>query len=81
MAKVVIDTETDAQQEHPAIIFSPRRNRQRYPEAVITLMEDDAAALAAANVEERRHPARVYGPSSSSEGLRLYYLVRWLDEP
>jgi hypothetical protein len=26
------------------------------------------------------HPARVCGPSRSSEGFRLYYLVRWLDE-
>lgn len=80
MARIVIDNETDAQQERAALIQTPRRDRQRYPEAVVALVEDDEAALAGADPDLRLHPARVYGPSVSSEGLRLYYLVRWLDE-
>ena len=37
-----------------------------------------AAARAGADLSRQLHPAIVYGPSSSSEGQRLYYLVRWL---
>ena len=37
--------------------------------------EDEALRRAGENL----HPAIVIGPSRSSEGFRLYYLVRWLN--
>jgi hypothetical protein len=43
-------------------------------------MESEAAALEGANPGKNLYPARVIGPSRSSEGFRLYYLVCWLDE-
>lgn len=50
--------------------------RKRFPESCVDVMADEATALAAA--EPGRRPALVMGPSRSSEGVRMYYLVRWL---
>jgi hypothetical protein len=36
-------------------------------------------AIASASSGDDTHPAVVMGPSRSSEGIRLYYLVEWLD--
>jgi hypothetical protein len=35
-------------------------------------------ALAAADAANKRHAARVVGPSKSSEGQFIYYLLEWL---
>jgi hypothetical protein len=45
----------------------------------VTEVADAAAALAGADAARQIHPALVYGPSTSSEGQQIYYLVRWLD--
>jgi hypothetical protein len=64
--------------EIPALIRSPNRARKRYPEGVVeTVVSEEEARQRA---EENVHPAIVVGPSRSSEGFRLYYLVRWLDQ-
>ena len=62
-----------------AVVYAPRRHRKRFPETCVQVMDSEEAALSAANPEKELHPARVAGPSRSSEGFRLYYLVRWLD--
>jgi hypothetical protein len=41
-------------------------------------MDSESAAIEAADGSRQRYGAVVYGPSTSSEGLRIYYLVRWL---
>lgn len=62
--------------EVSALIRSPNKTRKRYPEGVVEVVAspDDAVARAA----EGLHPAIVIGPSRSSEGFRIFYLVRWL---
>lgn len=62
--------------EVPALIRSPNNTRKRYPEGVVEVVasEDEAQQRA----ETGLHAAIVIGPSRSSEGFRLYYLVRWL---
>lgn len=62
-----------------AVVSVRRGSRKRFPESCVELMPDVDAALAAADPAQNRHAAEVMGPSRSSEGLRLYYLVRWLD--
>lgn len=42
-------------------------------------MESAEAALRGAEPGQRRYAARLMGPSRSSEGVRLYYLLDWLD--
>ena len=79
MPQVIVDPESKSLGERFALIKAPRRNRSRYPEGCVTLVEDEQAALTSAEPGRNLHPALVYGPSKSSEGQRIYYLVRWLD--
>jgi hypothetical protein len=58
----------------------PRRSRDRFPDNCVQVVASREAALAQADVKAKRFPAIVLGPSRSSEGLMLYYLVQWLDE-
>ena len=61
------------------MIFTPRQNRKRYPAGCVEIFATGAAALAAADPPNKRHAARVVGPSKSSEGQYLYYLLEWLE--
>ena len=74
---IVIDPESRALQERWVLIHTPRRGRRRFPEGCVTPLESEQAALEAADPGRNLHPALVYGPSVSSEGQRIYYLVRW----
>lgn len=65
--------------ERFALIYAPRRDRERYPENCVQIVESEAAAREGADPAKKLYPAQVVGPSVSSEGLRLYYLVGWLD--
>ena len=60
-----------------ALVRSPNKTRKRYPEGVVERVDSEQAAREAAG--EGLHAAVVIGPSRSSEGFKVYYLVRWLD--
>jgi hypothetical protein len=62
-----------------AVIYTPSRRRKRFPENCVTPVESSEDAIQQASGTKDRHPARVMGPSRSSEGFRLYYLLEWLD--
>jgi hypothetical protein len=79
MPHVIVDPESRSLEERFALIKTPRKNRPRYPEACVTPCADEEAARAGADADRKLHAAVVYGPSKSSEGQRIYYLVRWLD--
>jgi hypothetical protein len=72
------DPETGVSQVRFAAIFTPRTDRKRYPAACVEIYESEELALAAADPPKRRHAARVVGPSKSSEGQYIYYLMEWL---
>jgi hypothetical protein len=78
MPHVIIDPESRSLAERFALIKSPSRRRARFPEGCVTVVASEADALAGRDETRKLLPAVVYGPSSSSEGQRLYYLVRWL---
>ena len=62
------------------VIYSPSgRNRKRFPEGVVEVYASEDEALAHADPAKHRHAAIASGPSRSSEGFKLFYLVRWLD--
>lgn len=64
----------------PVVIYSPSgRQRKRFPENCVTVYPDEAAARTAARPDAGYHAAVASGPSRSSEGFHLYYLLRWLD--
>lgn len=66
--------------EHFAVVYAPKRTRDRVPEGNVQIVDSEAAARAGADATRHLMAARVVGPARSSEGLRLFYIVRWLDE-
>jgi len=65
---------------HFALVRALLGKRQRFPENVVEIVASLEEALARQNPAQNLHAAEVVGPSRSSEGFRLYYLVRWLCE-
>ncbi len=80
MTRIGLDPETKVVNEVFALIYAPGRSRDRFPENCVMVVDSEAAALEGADPEKNLYPARVIGPSRSSEGFRLYYLVGWLDD-
>jgi hypothetical protein len=78
MPHVIVDPESASLKERFALIKTPRKTRQRYPEGCVTIVATQADAYDGADRGKNLHPAVVYGPSVSSESQRIYYLVRWL---
>jgi len=76
---IFVDSETTVVSESYAVIYAPRTNRKRFPENCVTIFANASGALVNANNEQNYYAAKVIGPSRSSEGLMLYYLVEWLD--
>jgi len=79
IATLISDTESELVHTGYVVIYAPQRNRKRFPEGCVSVHDSEVAARAAADPEQGYHAAVASGPSRSSEGLRLYYLVRWLD--
>lgn len=65
--------------ERFAVVYAPKRARDRVPEGNVQVFETEAAAQAAADPVKKLFPAQVIGPARSSEGVSVYYIVRWLD--
>jgi hypothetical protein len=72
------DPETNVSQVRPALVYTRRRSRKRFPAGCVQVMDSDTDAINAADDENHYYPAHVAGPSKSSEGQFIYYLVRWL---
>lgn len=78
-AGYLVDPETDLVENHFAVIPRGKRARNRFPETVVELHPSREQAIAASDPGNNRFAAEVYGPSRSSEGFRLYYLVKWIE--
>ncbi len=79
MPRIRLDPDTHIVETRYAVIYAPRRARGRFPADCVTVVDDESSARAHAQSGVNRHAAVVMGPSRSSEGVMLYYLVRWLD--
>jgi len=74
------DVESKVVGTSAVVIYAPAgKKRQRFPEGVVEVYSSETEALAHADPDKGRHAAIASGPSRSSEGFRLFYLVRWLD--
>jgi len=73
------DPDSDLVCEHFALIYSPQRKRNRFPENCVQVMASAEEACRGADAAKNLYPCRVLGPSRSSEGFKLYYLVDWLE--
>lgn len=72
------DAQTEVSTEHYAIIYMPKRSRKRFPAGCVEIVASKEEALARRDEDNKRFAARVLGPSKSSEGQLIYYLVAWL---
>lgn len=77
---VPLDPETRVSEEHWATIYVPRRSRNRFAASCVTTYSSEEEAQANADPARHRFAALVIGPSKSSEGQSLYYLIRWLGQ-
>ena len=74
-----LDPESEIVGEQYAIVYAPRRQRDRFPENCVEIVETAQLALEGADPDNKFYAAKVIGPARSSEGFRLFYLVNWLD--
>jgi len=65
-------------QEHFAVVYVPKSKRHLFAANCVTLCATKEDALAAQQPETQQYAAIVLGPSKSSEGQFIYYLVQWL---
>jgi len=79
MSRIPLDPYCDVVEEHFAVVYAPRRHRDRFPENCVEIVESEALAREKADENKKSYAAKVVGPSRSSEGLRLFYLECWLD--
>ncbi len=68
----------NAATRHFAVVYSPRKKRDRFPSSSVSLCESKEAALAEQDHDNKQYAAEVIGPAKSSEGFMIFYLVEWL---
>ena len=79
MRGIYLDPDAPVIEEQYAVVYTPRRSRGRVPENSVEIMESETAARDHAAPEKKKFAAKVVGPSRSSEGVRMYYVVEWLE--
>lgn len=77
---VPLDSESQVSQEHWAVIYVPRRSRNRFPANCVQTYTSQDQAFQASAPEMNKFAAKVIGPSKSSEGQLIYYLLHWLGQ-
>lgn len=78
MRGIHFDPDAPVIDEQFAVVYAPRRSRGRVPENSVQVVESEQAARAGADPARKYFAARVVGPSRSSEGMRIYYILEWL---
>jgi hypothetical protein len=73
------DPESSASNLEFAVVYVPKRSRNRFAANCVEIKSCAADALDDADPTNKRFAARVSGPSKSSEGQYIYYLVEWLE--
>ena len=72
------DPQGNVSTKHYAVIYVPKRSRKRFPAGCVEIVESKEEALAQCDEVNKRFAAKVLGPSKSSEGQLIYYLMEWL---
>lgn len=75
-----LDAGASVVREAYGVVYAPGRRRDRFPQSCVHTVASAEEALREADPAAHRFPAVVLGPSRSSEGQMLYYLVRWLEK-
>lgn len=72
------DPETSVSTEQYAVVYVPKRSRKRFPSGCVEIMASAEMAIEQSDESQKRFPAVVLGPSKSSEGQFIFYLLKWL---
>jgi hypothetical protein len=72
------DPESNVSNIEFAVVYIPKRSRNRFAASCVEIKSCAADALDDADPDNKRFAARVSGPSKSSEGQLIYYLIEWL---
>ena len=74
------DPETSVSNMEFAVVYVPRRSRNRFAAGCVEIKASAADAIEDADPDKKYYAARVCGPSKSSEGQSIYYLLEWLEQ-
>jgi len=77
MRGIYLDPEAPVIEEQYAVVHVPRRSRNRVPLSSVTIAASEQLAREQAQPKNKRYAARVVGPSRSSEGLQIFYVIEW----
>jgi hypothetical protein len=72
------DPQSDVSGNIYAVVYVPRRSRNRFPASCVDIKTNREEAISAANPDNKHYPALLHGPSKSSEGQYIYYLIEWI---
>ena len=72
------DPESGVSNIEYAVVYVPKRSRNRFSANCVEIKSCAADALKDADLDKKRFAARISGPSRSSEGQYIYYLIEWL---
>lgn len=72
------DPDSHASNIEYAVVYVPKRSRNRFAANCVEIKSCAADALDEADPDNKRFAARVSGPSKSSEGQFIFYLIEWL---
>ena len=72
------DPEGGVSKEQFAVVYAPRAKRHRFSANCVEIMGSEQEAVAQAQPSKDRFAAKVLGPSKSSEGQLIFYLIEWL---
>jgi hypothetical protein len=73
------DPQTNVSNIEYAVVHVPRKSRNRFAAGCVDIKPSASDAQEQANPDNKLFAARVSGPSKSSEGQYIYYLVEWLE--
>lgn len=73
------DKASKVSQQRYAVVYVPRKSRNRFSAGAVEIVADKETAIAQADTGNKKYAAIVHGPSKSSEGQLLYYLIDWLE--
>lgn len=73
------DPETTVSTIHYAVVYAPRAKRHRFSANCVQLVTSIKEAVAQSKPDKNQFPAKVLGPSKSSEGQFIFYLIEWLE--
>ena len=73
------DPEGGVSKIHYGVVYVPKRSRKRFAANCVTIKKSADEAIRSSDTEKKLYAAKLVGPSKSSEGQIIYYLVEWLE--